>query len=342
MKSCLADQNAKSPAIMERNDAGSRKFNIFTTLAFILLVGLLANLAFTSSISGQESVQKNDSAVYSGMRWRLIGPHRAGRVTTVAGIPGQPAIYYFGTPGGGLWKSTNGGRVWQPIFDDTHQAAIGALALAPSNPDIIYVGTGEQLQGNGIYKSSDGGSTWTNVGLRETNSISSLIVDPRDQNIVLAGVIGPFVTGDERGVFKTTDGGRTWKKVFFKDGKTGVFDLCAAPDDSQLIYAASGTLRFFSADQRTNTGAEIFRSADEGSTWQRVGGAGLPDQNRGRIGITVAPGTGGRRVYAIMSQGFFRSDDAGEKWQRISNDPRVIGSGYFSRVFVNPKNADDV
>src|SRR5437016_13044751 len=139
--------------------------------------------------------QQYNPNLFSAMQWRLVGPHRAGRVTTVAGIPGQPAIYYFGTPGGGLWKTTSGGRVWQPIFDDTHQAAIGALALAPSNPNIIYVGTGEQLQGNGVYKSTDGGSTWTNVGLRETNSISSLIIDPRDPNVVLVGAIGPFAPG---------------------------------------------------------------------------------------------------------------------------------------------------
>jgi hypothetical protein len=148
----------------------------------------LASLAFAITVSSQT----DRSAVYSGMQWRLIGPHRAGRVTTVAGIPGQPAIYYFGTPGGGLWKTTNAGRTWQPIFDATHQASIGALALAPSNPNIIYVGTGESLEGNGVYKSTDAGATWTNVGLRETNSITSLIVDPRDPNIVIVGARGPY------------------------------------------------------------------------------------------------------------------------------------------------------
>lgn len=331
-------------AVIDRSNTGGRRLEKF---AAILLVAIIASLAFTSAVSAQQSGQEPehqyDSSVYSGMRWRLIGPHRAGRVTTVAGIPGQPAIYYFGTPGGGLWKTTTGGRIWQPIFDDTHQAAIGALALAPSNPDIIYVGTGEQLQGNGVYKSTDGGSTWTNVGLRETNSISSLLVDSRDPNIVLVGAVGPFVPGDERGVFKTTDGGKTWKKVFFQDGKTAVFDMCADPEDSRIVYAATGTLRFNPNEPRPDgKGSEIFKSADEGSTWQRVGGAGLPEQYRGRVGIAVAPGNRGKRLYAIMAQGFFRSDDAGETWQRITTDPRVIGSGYFSRVYVNPKNADDV
>ena len=217
------------------------------------------------------------------------------------------------------------------------------MALAPSNPNIIYVGTGEQVQGNGVYKSTDGGSTWTNTGLTETNSISSLLVDSHDPNVVLVGAIGSFVPSDDRGVFKTTDGGKTWKKVFFKDGKTAVFDMCADPDDNRIVYSATATLRFNATDPTPNSsGAEIFKSSDEGSTWKRVGGAGLPELYRGRIGIAVAPGTAGKRLYGIMNQGFFRSDDAGEMWQRITNDPRVIGSGYFSRVYVNPKNADEV
>jgi photosystem II stability/assembly factor-like uncharacterized protein len=313
----------------------SKKLSKF---AAILLLTLIGSLGATPGIHGQQF----GSDVYSGMRWRLIGPHRAGRVTAVAGIPGQPAIYYFGTPGGGLWKTTSGGRTWQPIFDDTHQPAIGAFALAPSNPNTIYVGTGEQVPGDGVYKSTDAGNTWTNVGLRETNYITSLLVDPQDPNIVLVGVLGPFVPSDERGVFKTTDGGTTWKKVFFKDGKTSVVDLSADPDNSRNVYAATRTLRFNPTEPRPNPGSEIIRSTDQGSTWQQVGGAGLPGQFRGRIGIAVAPGTQGKRIYAIMDQGFFRSDDAGETWQQSTKDPRVLGSGYFSRVFVNPKNADDV
>ncbi|MEP6818303.1 MAG: hypothetical protein ABJA18_02145 [bacterium] len=309
---------------------------MFFVSAVVILELIVAAVA-------QQTAVRDAGAVYSGMQWRLIGPHRAGRVTAVAGIPGQPAIYYFGTPGGGLWKTTSGGRVWQPIFDDTHQAAIGALALAPSNPNIIYVGTGEQVQGNGVYKSTDGGSSWTNIGLRETNSISSLIVDPHDPNIVLVCAIGPFVPSNERGVFKTTDGGQTWKKAFFKDGKTAIFDMCADPDDSRIVYAATSAIRFNQNEPRPQgPGSEIIKSADEGSTWQPVRGAGLPEQYRGRVGIAVAPGTSGKRLYAIMNLGFFRSDDAGETWQKITNDPRVIGSGYFSRVFVNPKNADVV
>ena len=310
----------------------------FATLALILLA-ISTSLAFAVAVSAQT----DRSAVYSGMQWRLIGPHRAGRVTTVAGIPGQPAIYYFGTPGGGLWKTTNGGRTWQPIFDSAHQAAIGALALAPSDPNIIYVGTGENLEGNGVYKSTDAGLTWSNIGLRETISITSLIVDPRDPNIVIVGARGPFVPGDDRGIYKTTDGGKNWKKVFFKDGKTAVFDMCADPDDFRTIYAATGPVRFSRTEPPPNSsGPLIYRSHDAGSSWQPVAGVGLPLERQGRVGVAVAPGTSGKRVYAIMNQGFYRSDDGGENWQKTTTDARVIGSGYFSRIFVNPKNADDV
>lgn len=296
-----------------------------------------------SIISANTFAQQYDADTFSAMRWRLVGPHRAGRVTTVAGIPGKPAIYYFGTPGGGVWKTDDGGRTWKQIFDQTHTPSIGALALAASNPNIIYVGTGEQLEGKGVYKSTDGGATWTNVGLNDVHHISSLIIDPRDPNIVLAGTYDFFSAGPRRGVFKTTDGGKTWNKVLFKDDKTGIADMCAAPDDARVIYAASYTPQF-APNNRPGAGSEsqIFKSTDEGATWQPVSDSGLPANPRGRIGVAVASGTDGKRVYAIMNQGFFRSDDGGATWQQSTKDPRVLGSGYFSRTYADPKNGDVV
>lgn len=290
--------------------------------------------------SGVALGQQGNVDLSTGLRWRLIGPHRAGRVTAVAGIQGRPGIYYMGTPGGGVWKTTDGGQVWKPIFDDARVASIGALALAPSNPEIIYVGTGEQTEGNGVYKSTDGGATWTNIGLRETHYISSLIIDPRDPNIVLVGVSGDPVPGEMRGVFKTTDGGKSWNKVFFKDDRTGVVDMCAAPGDSRVLYAATWTRQFEPNEPRPALDAQIFKSTDAGTTWRLLNDAGLPTKARGRIGVVAAPGN--KRVYAIMNQGFFRSDDAGESWQQSTTDPRVVGSGYFSRAFVDPQNADVV
>src|SRR2546430_3069366 len=186
---------------------------------FCLLLLLLVTIISSVAVG-----QSYDPKLFSAMQWRLVGPHRAGRVTTVAGIPGNAAVYYFGTPGGGVWKTINGGRTWTPIFDEPRVPSIGALALAPSNPDIIYVGTGEETVGNGVYKSTDAGKTWSHVGLNDTRYISGIIVDPKDPNIVLVSARDYFIAGAGRGIFKTTDGGRTWKKVFFKDDKTSVVD----------------------------------------------------------------------------------------------------------------------
>jgi photosystem II stability/assembly factor-like uncharacterized protein len=319
--------------VFTRLFSSRRSFSaVSSRLLLLMCCALLASLVALG--------QQYSPELYSGMKWRLIGPHRAGRVTAVAGIPGRPAIYYMGTPGGGVWKTTDGGQVWKPIFDDAHVSSIGALVLAPSNPEIVYVGTGEQTDGNGVYKSTNGGATWTNIGLRDTHFISSIIVDPHDPNIVLVGAYVDSAPSQMVGVFKTTDGGATWNKVLFKDDKTVVMDMCAAPGDSRILYASTWSLPFNPNEPAPVPDAQIYKSTDEGATWQPVRGAGLPEKSRGRIGVVVAPGD--KRVYAIMRQGFFRSDDGGESWQQSTTDPRVIGSGYFSRVFVDPRNADIV
>lgn len=278
---------------------------------------------------------------FSAMQWRLVGPHRAGRVTCVAGIPGDAATYYFGTPGGGVWKSINGGRVWTPIFDDTHVASIGALMLAPSNPNIIYVGTGEETVGNGMYASDDAGKTWRHIGLEDTRYITGIIVDPRDPNIVIVSARDWFLTGPARGIYKTIDGGKTWKKVYYKDDKTSVVDLEIAPDHPKTIYAATYNLQIDFANRRA-LGPEslVLRSTDEGDTWQQVAGSGLPDPPRGTIGLAVAPKTNAQRVYAVMNNGFYRSDDGGATWQRSTNDPRITGSTFFGKMYVDPVNPD--
>jgi len=310
------------------------KVNSLSAIKCVLFALVVSTIAFA---------QQYDPQSFSAMKWRLIGPHRAGRVTAVAGLPGNAAIYYFGTPGGGFWKTLDGGRSWKPIFDDMHVASIGAVAIAPSNPNIIYVGTGEQLEGDGVYKTTDAGVTWKNIGLRDVHHISSLIVDPRDPNIVLVGTYDFVSAGEQRGVFKTIDGGRAWKRVLFKDPSTGIADMSAAPDDAQIVYAASYSPQFDPSTRRTTRSeAHVWRSVDKGSTWQQVAESGLPNNPRGRIGIAAAPGTRGRRVYAIMSQGFYRSDDGGATWSKATQDPRVLGSGYFSRTYVDPRNPDIV
>jgi photosystem II stability/assembly factor-like uncharacterized protein len=307
----------------------------------ILLLSTAAMLA--AICTPIASTQQISSDMYSGMRWRLIGPHRAGRVTAVAGIAGQPNEYYFGTPGGGVWKTIDGGRIWKPIFDDAHVASIGAIAVAPSQPRTIYVGTGEQTRGSGVFKSTDAGATWTNVGLVDTHYIDAILVDPANGNVVLVAVSGDPQASSARGVFRSTDGGKSWTKTLFKDDRTGVWDMAFDASAPRVVYAALTGLPPERGEKAPEgPGAWIYKSTDEGSTWQPTDESGLPSENRGRIGIAVAPGSDGRRVFAIMNQGLFRSDDGGATWQRITEDARIVGNFYFSRVFVDPKNADVV
>jgi photosystem II stability/assembly factor-like uncharacterized protein len=313
-------------------------------ISFALVVITQSSLA---SSFAQQNSQTIDPSLYSAMRWRLIGPYRAGRVTAVAGISGDPAVYYMGTPGGGVWKTTDGGRVWNPIFDDQHVASIGAVALAPSNPNIIYVGTGEQTRGDGVYKSTDAGATWMHIGLAKTQYISSIVVDPRNPDIVIVGALGRAgIAGSgepsERGVFKSIDGGKTWARTLAKDELDGIADMNSDPGNPREIFAAMWHPRdpASSPGDSTKQDGWIYKSMDEGSTWNQVAGTGLPYEPLDRIGLAVAPGTRGRRVYAITGLGLFRTDDTGETWRKITSDPRVVGNSYFSRAFVDPRNPD--
>ncbi|HXN21800.1 MAG TPA: hypothetical protein VOA41_03540 [Candidatus Dormibacteraeota bacterium] len=311
----------------------------------VLEAGGMLTVAF-----GQQASPQIDPSLYSGMRWRLIGPHRGGRVTTVAGIAGQPGIYYMGTPGGGVWKTTDGGDVWKPIFDQERVASIGALAIAPSNPNILYVGTGEQTPGNGVYKSIDGGTNWTGVGLRETMYITSLIVDPHNPNLVIAGALGAPTFGGgsapstERGVFRSTDGGKTWTKTLYRDNLSGVSDMCSDPSNPHVLYSALWNPRNAAAMEGPSKEPDgwIYKSTDGGATWKQLPDTGLPSGPLGRVGLTVAPGNSGKRIFAIMAAGLFRSDDGGESWHKITKDPRVTGNSYICHVYVDPGDADTV
>lgn len=310
-------------------------------------VARIAVSLFFVSVAASATGQDVPYSILQAMQWRLIGPHRGGRVTSVSGVPTQPAVYYIGTPGGGLWKTENGGQVWKPIFDQESVASIGAVAVAPSDPRIIYVGTGEQTQGNGMYKSTNAGLTWTNIGLHETHIITGIVVNPRNPDMVLVAAAGDHWSGAERGVYKTTDGGKNWRKTLYKDEETGVPDIAADPDNPSVLYASLWTRPDdpFSTDEpekKKKQDAAIYKSTDQGSTWNAIEGKGLPTEPMGRVGVAVAPGTNGMRVYAIVTQGLFRSEDGGSNWQRSTTDPRILGNGYFSRVFVDPKNADRV
>ncbi|HEY6337679.1 MAG TPA: hypothetical protein VIW68_04225 [Candidatus Sulfotelmatobacter sp.] len=311
-------------------------------VGFLFSLLLVFNLLVFSA-----AAQQMTPGLLDAMHWRLIGPFRGGRVTSVSGVPSQPSVYYMGTPGGGVWKTEDGGQVWKPIFDHEDVSSIGAVAVSPSNPQIVYVGSGEQTQGDGVYKSTDAGETWLNIGLRDTHVITSLVIDPHNPDVVLAGAAGDRTSGAERGVYKTADGGKSWQKVLFKDEHTSVADLESDPDNPNTIYAALWTRP---ADPFNPEGARktkeqdgaIYVSTDEGTTWSAVEGKELPRDPMGRIGVAVAPGTHGQRVYAIVTQGLFQSEDGGATWRRSTADPRITGNGYFSRVFVDARNADKV
>ncbi|TAM48733.1 MAG: hypothetical protein EPN53_09425 [Acidobacteria bacterium] len=295
-----------------------------------------------------------DPSLFGGLHWRMIGPFRGGRVLAVSGVPGQPDRFYFGAVSGGVWETRDAGRTWRPIFDGQPVNAIGALAVAASDPAVLYVGTGEAdmrsdiTQGDGVYRSSDGGRTWAHVGLDDSQQIGRILVDPRDANRVFVAALGhPYGPNPERGVFRTTDGGRTWAKVLGPDGATGAVDLAFEPGRPDTLYAALWQARrtpWSVYPPLEGPGSGLWKSVDGGDHWTRIEGGGFPART-GRIGLAVARSRPSR-VYALVDSpegGLYRSDDAGATWTRTSNDSRIWSRGwYFGSVTVDPANADRV
>ncbi len=291
--------------------------------------------------------------LYAGLRWRMIGPFRAGRTVAAAGIPSQPNVFYVAVNNGGVWKTDDAGRTWQPIFDDQPTGSIGALAIAPSNPDVIYVGSGEGLHrpdlsvGDGMYKSTDGGKAWRHLGLRDGQQIPAILVDPRDPNRVFAAVLGhPYGANAERGVYRSTDGGATWQKVLYKDENTGAVDLAFDPTNPRIVYAVLWAAREGPWENAawTGTTSGLFKSTDGGDTWRQLtGGLPTPAEGLGRIGIAIAP-SDPRRMYALVEarpSALYRSDDAGSSWQRVNTEARVNGrASDFACVRVDPRDKD--
>ena len=313
---------------------------------------LLGSLAV--ALAAPARAQTIPPSAYGALRWRLIGPHRGGRVLAVAGIPGDPATFYFGAVDGGVWRTRNAGVTWEPLFDDQPIASIGALALSPSDPNVIYVGTGEAAirsditYGTGVYKSTDGGAHWQSLGLADTRHIGKVLVDPRNSGLVLVAALGhAYGPNSERGVFRSTDGGRTWAKVLYKDPDTGAIDLAADPADPQVVYAALYQARRTPWEQYPpdeGPGSGLYKSTDGGATWTALTGHGLPAGPVGRIGLAVARGG---RVYALIGAkaggGLYRSDDGGATWRLAGSDPRLTNRNwYFCRVTVDPQNPDVV
>ncbi len=326
---------------------------MFAFIAFAAIVGIAPH--------GPAPRPPADPRLYAGLVWRNVGPFRGGRVSAVSGAIGQPGVFYAGFPAGGVWKTTSAGATWFPVFDAIRSvSSIGAVEVAPSNPDVIYVGTGDMItattldQGDGVYRSTDAGKTWRHLGLEATKHIPSILVDPRSPEVVLVAAQGdPIRRTDQRGVFRTTDGGKHWVRTLFVDQETGAQKLARAADVPDVVFTTTvkhfvppgypiEKLRSWQFGLAPRTGTAVFKSVDGGVTWRELSGGGLP-RLEGRTSIAVAMNTNAERVFLIGNSGLYRSDDGGTTWRQMAADDQRIRngqSGYDCGVYVDPKNPD--
>jgi photosystem II stability/assembly factor-like uncharacterized protein len=329
-----------------------RKFAQTWLLTSLALVALALPMAPVQA-------QQADASLYSGVQWRMIGPFRGGRTVGMSGVPGQPNVFYMGVNNGGVWKSENFGRTWEPLFKGDESNSVGDLAVAKSNPNVIYVGSGEGLirpdlsTGDGMYKSTDAGKTWQHLGLRDGQQIASIVVDPQDENKLFVAVLGhPYGPNTERGVYRSADGGKSFQQVLYKNPDVGAVQVALDPADPHTVYAVLWATRHapWTGQSALNgvPGSGLFKSTDDGATWKQVG-QGLPTvaQGLGRIGIGIAP-SDAKRIYAQVEAppafaGTYRSDDAGQSFQRVNDEPRIHGRGQdFAEVAVAPDNPDEI
>jgi photosystem II stability/assembly factor-like uncharacterized protein len=297
--------------------------------------------------------QSYDESLFSALEWRSIGPFRGGRVDAVAGVPSQPYVYYMGATGGGVWKTVDGGMTWLPVADEfLGSGSIGGIAVAPSDPNVVYVGTGETCirgntsPGDGMYKSTDAGKTWTHIGLRDGGQIGEVRVHPTNPDIVYAAVLGHvFGPNETRGVYRSKDGGATWERVLYRDENAGAIDIVLDPNNPRIIYAALWQARRMPWGMESGgPGSGLFKSTDGGDNWTEISRAsGLPKGTLGKIGIAVSP-VNSDRVWAIVEAedgGVFRTDDAGETWRRVNED-RSLRQRAYTHIYADPQNENTV
>ncbi|MGH9645058.1 MAG: WD40/YVTN/BNR-like repeat-containing protein, partial [Terriglobales bacterium] len=320
-------------------------------IVFVLALAALVPALCGSKTSGPLTTQ----ALMSKLKWRSVGPYIGGRVVAVAGVQGKPSLFYAGTVGGGVWKSTDEGLEWKNITDGKlpgPSSSIGAVAVAPSDPNTIYIGTGEadirndMIPGDGIYKSTDAGNTWQYAGLRDTHSISAIVIDPKNPNIVYAASMGHVFKADpDRGVFKSTDGGKSWNKILFVDENTGAICLVMDPNHADVLYAAMWQAQRMPWGLISGgPGSGIYKSTDGGAHWANIShNQGLPQMVLGHVGLAVAA-SNSKIVYAIIQAkegGVFRSDDAGATWKRVNDEMKLRQRAfYYMTIYVDPKNPD--
>ncbi|HEV8631160.1 MAG TPA: hypothetical protein VGV61_12650, partial [Thermoanaerobaculia bacterium] len=319
-----------------------------------LLAGPLLLVAFATAAPPALAATRPPET-FADLHWRLVGPLRAGWATCAAGVPTAPDTFYFGAADGGVWRTVDAGRTWDPLFQRAAVGSVGALAVAAGDPRTLYVGTGhpearwDVASGNGVYGSTDGGATWEWLGLGESEHIGKILVDPRDARVLLVAALGHlFGPNPERGVFRSEDGGKSWLKVLYRDADTGAIDLARDPGNPDLVFAALWQARRWPwqgyHQPMVGTGSGIYRSRDGGRTWQHLA-TGLPSEPMGRAGLAVGAGSGGRRVYAAIGgakqAGLYRSDDGGDSWQRVNNDAS-LGTYYFARLVPDWRDADRI
>ncbi len=304
-------------------------------------------------LSAAVFAQTYNQALFSGMKWRGIGPYRGGRVLAVTGVPGEPNTFYFGGVAGGVWKTSDAGATWKPLTDKEPFTSIGSIAVSESDHNILYVGTGEACirgnitYGDGVWKSVDGGRSWRHAGLPDSRQIGAIIVHPTNPNIVYVAALGHvYAPSPERGIYRTMDGGATWQRVLSVDDKTGGIDVVFDPQNPNTLFAAMWQV--YRTPWSLNSGGPgsgLFRSTDGGNTWKRLEGHGLPEGVLGRIGVSVS-GADGSRVYALIEAkegGIYRSEDGGDTWSRVNDDERYRQRAwYFTHIFADPKALDTV